>query len=169
LMAPQLLMSSMSIVVFPHVSATHQSGERPRVHATFAAYAAGAVAMSALLFVLAGPAVDLLFGGEFAGATSALRLLAIATVARALRQFPLEVLRGIGRPGLTSIAEAANWLLVLTAVPAGAAIGGLQGAAAGVVVVSYGSLAVLAALTIRAGLMPSLARRARIETAEAPA
>jgi O-antigen/teichoic acid export membrane protein len=170
LMAPQLLISSMSIVIFPHVSAAHQSGERPRVNATFAAYAAGAVAMCVALFVIAGPAVDVLFGGEFAGATTALRLLAIATVARSLRQFPLEVLRGIGRPGLTSVAEAANWLLVLTAVPAGAAMGGLQGAAMGVIVVSYGSLLVLTLLTVRAGLMPSFALRdVRPRQAEAPA
>lgn len=59
---------------------------------------------------------------------------------------------------MTSIAEAANWLLVLTAVPLGARLWGLEGAAAGVIVVSYGSLAVLAALVARAGLMPSLAR-----------
>ncbi len=170
LMAPQLLISSMSIVIFPHVSAAHQAGERPRVNATFAAYAAGAVAMCLVLFALAGPAVDVLFGGEFAGATTALRLLAIATVARSLRQFPLEVLRGIGRPGLTSVAEAANWLLVLTAVPAGAAMGGLQGAAMGVIVVSYGSLLVLTLLTVRAGLMPSFALRdVRPRQAEAPA
>lgn len=170
LMAPQLLISSMSIVVFPHVSASHQSGERPRVTATFAAYALGVAAICAALFLFAGTAVDVLFGAEFAGATAALRLLAIAAVARSLRQFPLEVLRGIGRPGLTSIAEAANWLMVLTAVPAGAAIGGLQGAAVGVVVVSYGSLLVLAALTLRAGLVPSLSlRRPRPGAAEATA
>jgi O-antigen/teichoic acid export membrane protein len=112
--------------------------------------------MAAGLFALADPAVDLLFGASFAGAAGALRLLAFAMVGRALRQFPMDVLRGIGRPGLTSLAEASNWALVLTAVPAGAAIGGLQGAAAGVVVVSYGSLAVLTLLTMRAGLMPSL-------------
>lgn len=155
LMAPQMLMSSMSIVMFPHVSATHQSGERPRVHAAFVVYTAAAVALATVVFVGARPAINLLFGAEFADADGALRLLAIAVVGRAVRQFPLEVLRGVGRPGLTSVAEAANWLLVLVAVPLGARLGGLEGAAAGVVVVSFGSLAVLAALTMRAGLMPS--------------
>lgn len=158
LMGPQLLMSSMSIVVFPHVSATHQAGERPRINGTFALYAAATAAMAALLVAGAEPAIRVLFGAEFAGAAPILRLLAVATVARSVRQFPLEVLRGVGRPGMTSIAEAANWLLVLTAVPLGARLWGLEGAAAGVIVVSYGSLAVLAALVARAGLMPSLAR-----------
>jgi O-antigen/teichoic acid export membrane protein len=170
LMAPQMLMSSMSVVVFPHVSATHQSGERADLNAAFAAYATAIVVVTIGVLTFAGTAIDVLFGAEFAGAAPALRMLAIATLARCVRQFPLEVLRGVGRPGLTSIAEGANWLLVLTAVPAGAAIGGLQGAAAGVIVVSYGSLAVLTALMMRAGVVPSFARRARrIEAAEAAA
>jgi O-antigen/teichoic acid export membrane protein len=152
------------------VSATHQSGERPDMNVAFAAYATAIVIVTIGVLTFAGTAIDVLLGAEFAGAAPVLRILAIATLARCVRQFPLEVLRGVGRPGLTSIAEGANWLLVLTAVPAGAAIGGVQGAAAGVIVVSYGSLAVLTGLTMRAGLMPSLARRARrIETAEATA
>ena len=170
LSAPQLLMSSMSVVVFPHVSAAHQSGERPRVNALFAAYAAGTVLMAIAVCVLAGPAIRLLFGGDFAGAAPVVRLLAFATMARSVRQFPLEVLRGVGRPGLTSIAETANWLLVLTIVPAMAAFGGLQGAAIGVVCVSCGSLLVLIALMLRAGLMPELRlRELRLGSAEAAA
>jgi O-antigen/teichoic acid export membrane protein len=170
LMAPQLLISSMSIVMFPHVSAAHQAGERPHVYGAFAAYGAAALVLSMLLVTAAAQLVDLLFGAEFAGAAPVLRLLAVAVVARSLRQFPLEVLRGVGRPGLTSIVEASNWLLVLTAVPAGAAIGGLQGAALGVVAVSYGSLAVLIVLMLRAGLVPGFARRAvGVPAAEATA
>ena len=73
-------------------------------------------------------------------------------------------------PGLTSIAETANWLLVLTVIPASAALGGLLGAAIGVVGVSCGSLIVLVALLLRAGVMPELRLRTRaLERAEAAA
>jgi len=60
LAAPALVASSIGMVVFPQVSATHQSGERPRLHATFAVHAGLVIALAGALFVLAGPLVGLL-------------------------------------------------------------------------------------------------------------
>jgi hypothetical protein len=74
-------------------------------------------------------------------------------VALALRSFPVEVLRGIGRPGLTSVGEAGNWLFFLCAVPAGAYLAGVTGTAAGVALASALSLVLLFALVWRAGLL----------------
>jgi O-antigen/teichoic acid export membrane protein len=153
LAAPALVASSIGLVVFPHVSATHQSGERPRLHATFALHAGSVIALAAVLFVLAGPLVTVLFGDSYADAAPALRWLAVGAVAASIRAFPLDVLRGVGRPGLTSLAEAANWLFFLPAIPVGAARGGLIGVAAGVAVASYASLAVLVLLVWRSGVM----------------
>jgi O-antigen/teichoic acid export membrane protein len=146
---PGLFASSLGMVLFPQVSASHQAGERPQLQATFALHVAVMIAISAGLVVFARPAVTLLFGASYAGAAMPLRLLAVGSVAVSVRSFPVEVLRGIGRPGLTSVAEAANWVLFLLAVPVGATAGGLSGAAAGMAAASYGSLAVLGLLIWR--------------------
>ncbi len=152
LAAPTLVAWSIGLVVFPHVSATHQAGRRPQLHATFALHATVVAVLAALLFVFAYPIVTMLFGQDYAAAVPALRLLAIASVAMSIRSFPMEVLRGIGRPGLTSIAEAANWVLFLVAIPIGAQTGGLLGTAAAVAVAGYASLGVLVVLMWRSGV-----------------
>jgi len=152
LAAPRLLTASVSMVAFPQVSAAHVAGVRPKLRALFTLYVLAATLPAIALFTLASPIVALLFGGEFGGAAPVLRLLALSAMAMSLRAFPLEVLRGVGRPGITSIAEIANWGLFVVAVPAGVAIGGLQGAAAGVAVSSFGSLAVIAVLSMRSGV-----------------
>jgi O-antigen/teichoic acid export membrane protein len=105
----------------------------------------------ALLWVLAEPAVTLAFGGEFADAAPSVRLLCVAAAAMSIRQMPLDVLRGTGRPGLTTIAEACNWACFLVAVPLGAHWSGLSGAAAAVAVAGCVSLGVVCALALRGG------------------
>ncbi len=168
LAAPTLVAWSIGLVVFPHVSATHQAGGRPRLGATFALHATIVIVLAALLFVFAHPVVTLLFGERYAAAASTLRLLAVASVAISIRSFPIEVLRGIGRPGLTSIAEAANWLLFLVAIPLGALAGGLAGTAAAVAAASYASLGVLLLLMWRSGVF-ARTERAMAEPLEAAA
>ena len=149
LAAPAIVASSIGLVVFPHVSASHQAGERPRLQATFALHAGLVIALAVLLIVFAHPTVTLLFGERYAGAAAPLRLLAAASIAISIRAFPIEVLRGINRPGLTSIAEAINWVLFLVAIPIGAIVGGMAGTAAAVAVASYASLGVLVLLMWR--------------------
>ncbi len=165
LAAPALVASSVGMVVFPQVSATHQAGGRPRLQATFAVYALTVTALSAMLFVAAPQIIELFFGARYADAAPALRLLSIASVMLALRSFPVEVLRGVGRPGLTTLAEVANWVLFLALVPAGAALGGLAGTAVAVTIASTLSLGVLVAIIARAGLFTA-ARRQVVLSAE---
>ncbi len=167
LAAPGLVASSIGMVVFPQASAAHQSGRRPQLHATFALHAAAVIAMAALMVVLARPLITLLFGDSYAGATLALRLLALGAVASSIRAFPIEVLRGVGRPGLTSIAEAANWLCFAIAIPLGATFGGLTGVAAAVAAASYASLLALALIAWRAGFVTRPAAAPRIDALEA--
>jgi PST family polysaccharide transporter len=167
LAAPGLVASSIGMVVFPQASAAHQSGRRPQLHATFALHAAAVIAMAALMVVLARPLITLLFGDSYAGATLALRLLALGAVASSIRAFPIEVLRGVGRPGLTSIAEAANWLCFAIAIPLGATFGGLTGVAAAVAAASYASLLALAVIAWRAGFVTRPAAAPRIDALEA--
>lgn len=170
LAAPNLVASSMGMVVFPQISAAHQSGERPRVAATFALHTGAIAAIAAALAVFAAPAVTLVFGQEYADSAQVLRLLIVGAVAMAIRHFPLEVLRGMGRPGLTSLAEGANWSICLVALPAGAALGGLTGVAAAVAVAGVCSLAVLSAIVLRSGVLVDDGIPGRdLETAEVAA
>lgn len=169
LAAPSLVASSISMVVYPHVSAVHQAGARPQLEATFIVYAAAVAAIALTLGAFAGPIVSLFFGDAYAGAATALRFLAIASVALSLRQFPIEVLRGVGRPGLTSVAEAASWAIFLCAIPIGGALGGLTGTAAAVAVASVLSLCVLALLIWRSGAFARTAASMRGEALEAAA
>ncbi len=155
LAAPGLIASSMGMVVFPQASAMHQSGKRLQLQATFALHAGAVAVLSVLLIVFARPLVTLLFGSSYSGGVTALRFLAAGTIFAAIRGFPIEVLRGIGRPGLTSIAEGANWVLFLIAVPIGAVTGGLAGTAAAVAAASCASLGVLVVLIWRSGAFAS--------------
>jgi hypothetical protein len=72
----------------------------------------------------------------------------------------VEVLRGIGRPGLTSLGEAVNWALFLAIVPACAIAGGVLGTAAGVAIASTCSLVALAFIALRAGVLTREAQSA---------
>jgi O-antigen/teichoic acid export membrane protein len=168
LAAPSLVASSIGMVVFPQVSASHQAGERQHLQATFALHVCAVTALALLLFAFAGPIVTLLFGGQYADAVPALRFLALGSIAVSIRAFPIEVLRGVGRPGLTSIAEAANWATFLVAIPIGAATGGLIGTAAAVAGAGFASLGVLVVLIWRSGAMEAVRPPAlRVEAAEA--
>lgn len=169
LAAPSLVASSISMVVYPHVSAAHQSGTRPQLEATFLVYAAAVAFIAITLGAFAGPIVTLFFGQPYADAATALRFLAVASVALSLRSFPIEVLRGVGRPGLTSIAEAASWAIFLCAIPIGGAMGGLAGTAAAVAAASVASLGVLALLIWRSGAFARAAASFRGDPAEVPA
>lgn len=160
LAAPTLVAWSIGLVVFPHVSARHHAGQRPQLRATLALHVSVVVVLAGLLFAFARPVVTLLFGESYADAVPVLRLLAVASVAISTRSFPIEVLRGIGRPGLTSIAEAANWALFLGAIPLGAVAGGVLGTAAAVLFASYASLGVLLWLIWRGRVFGDASERA---------
>lgn len=164
LAAPRLVTASIGMVVFPHVSAAHLAGERPRLRAMGALYVLAAVVPAVVLLAGAQPAVHLLFGSEYGGAVRVLQLLAVSSLALALRAFPSEVLRGLGRPGLTSIAEVASWAMFLASGALGAWLGGVEGVAAGASVASVLSLAVTCALAYRSGVfaMPGVGRQMEV-------
>ncbi|HYM15521.1 MAG TPA: hypothetical protein VEZ14_08170 [Dehalococcoidia bacterium] len=146
LAAPTLLTSAVGLVMFPHVSTSHLAGERARFRATFFAQLGAVTAVALLLVAFAHPAIVTLFGSDYASGAEVLRLLAVASVALSARSFLIEVLRGLGRPGLTSLAEIVNWALFLVAAITGALAGGLVGTALAVTVASFASLGVLGAL-----------------------
>jgi O-antigen/teichoic acid export membrane protein len=164
LAAPRMLTASISMVVFPQISAAHQAGAPMRLRPMLLLYSVAAVAPALMLVVGAGPAVHILFGEPYAGAVPVLRLLALSSLALSLRAFPTEVLRGAGYPGVTSVAEALNWVMFVAAVGCGA-LAGLEGVAAGVVAASVGSLAVTAVLAMRSGVFEAPASQQTMKAA----
>lgn len=151
LAAPRLITAALSMVFFPHVSASHLAGEPARLRAMAMAYALGAIVPALVLAAFARPAVVGLFGAEYAGGVPVLQLLSISALALALRAFPSDLLRGRGRPGLTSIAEAASWVAFLALAAGGAWLGGVEGVAAGAAIAGVLSLAITTAMAYRCG------------------
>ena len=102
----------------------------------------GAIAWSVLVIALAPSILDVLYGSDFRSATSALRVLAVASVVSAIWRFAEAELfgLGIGRPAALATAVAACLVVLLTAAlasagPVSGAIASLVGYTAGLIVV----------------------------------
>jgi len=163
----RLVVTSVGLVVFPETRASHVAGtSNAAVGAmiAFAVVASGIVATG--LWIAAGPLAVLVFGDGFRAAGKVAAILATGEVARACYVLLLEMLRGAGRPALTTSAEAVNWALFTGAVIAAASLGGLVTIATGIAVASFGSRAALLILGLRAGALGFLVGRA---PASAPA
>jgi O-antigen/teichoic acid export membrane protein len=104
----------------------------------------------------AGPLVHQLFSAKYAGAVTVLRIMLIGEVVRAGSQLLSEVLRGSGRHGLPSVVQAIDWVAFIALVTAGSAVGGLHGAAVGVVLTNFLTAAVLFGLAARTGALRSI-------------
>ncbi|MHB8642686.1 MAG: lipopolysaccharide biosynthesis protein [Gaiellaceae bacterium] len=131
LAASRMLTTSSALVVFPEASSAHLHGGVPRVRGTIAAVTLATAALAAVLWLVATPLTTLVFGHDFGGAASILRLLAIGEVGLIAYVLLGEAIRGSGRPGLTTVAEAVNWTVFLAATTLGATFGGIEGVAAG--------------------------------------
>ena len=138
--APRLAVSAVALVAFPRASAGHHVGERIPARQMLVLSMAAAVAFALFAFVAARPVVGLLFGRSFGPAATVVQILAVGEIARSPHEVAIEFLRGIGRPGLTSVAEGANWIVFCTFAVLGAKFGGLDGAAAGMSAASIVSL-----------------------------
>jgi O-antigen/teichoic acid export membrane protein len=157
----RLLSTSAALVVYPHVSSAHLGGAPQKVRSTIVLTVCAAAASALVLWFLAGPLVTGFFGARFSGAAHVLRLLALGEIARTAYLLLIEALRGLGHPGLTTIAESANWLVFLAAVTLGAAAGGLIGLAFAIALASFLSLGLLLVISWRSdALTPIFGRQA---------
>jgi O-antigen/teichoic acid export membrane protein len=145
----RVLTSAVAAVVYPEASAARLSGDPQRVRGLILLTVATTSAGAALLWVLAQPLTVALFGQSFAAAAGIARVLAVGEIARSAYVLVIEALRGSGRPGLTTVAESANWVVFLVAVSVGAAADGLMGVAIGLAIGCFASLGILLALAAR--------------------
>ena len=160
LSAPRLLTTGAGLVLFPTASSEHHQGRPPLLRSPMIASLALNAIAAAVLAAAAGTIVNHLFSAKYADATTVLRIMLIGEVVRAGTQLLAEVLRGSGRHGLPSIVQAFDWVAFLALVTVGSAIGGLHGAATGVVLVNFASFAVLLALAARTGALRGILGRA---------
>jgi PST family polysaccharide transporter len=151
-----LVVNEVALPAFAH--ARHQTAQLPR-RAADALALTGAIALpiSAIIFVLARPLVEVLYGSRWSGATSALALLGVFGAVRILLVLINNMQAALGRTrGVLGVQI--TWLVAL--VPAliiGVNLDGIRGAALAQEVVGVGIVLPLALVLVsRAGCGPIL-------------
>lgn len=168
LSAPRLLTTGAGLVLFPTASSEHHAGRPPLLRSPMVASLALNALVAVVIAAAAGPLVHHLFSAKYADAVTVLRIMLIGEVVRAGTQLLAEVLRGSGRHGLPSVVQAIDWVAFIALVTAGSAIGGLHGAAVGVVLVNFLTAAALFGLAARAGVLKGILGRAPTVVEKAP-
>ena len=153
LSAPRLLTTGAGLVLFPTASSEHHQGRPPLLRSPMIASLALNALVAVVLAAAAGPLVHHLFSAKYADAVTVLRIMLIGEVVRAGAQMLGEVLRGSGHHGLPGIVQAFDWVAFIAIVTAGSAIGGLHGAAVGVVIVNFLTAGLMVGLAMRAGTL----------------
>ena len=101
-----------------------------------------------------------LFGSAFDDAIPMARILLIGALFLSLRRVLTDGARGLGRPGIGTVAEVASWVVLLPAVAVAAAFGDATDMAVAVSVAAFVGLAVIiAGLVVRPGVAEDGAAR----------
>lgn len=138
----RLIGYGVGVAAMPEVARASSEDQRAAARRFVALGVLILVPLTALLLILMGKLVPALFGGEYADAIGPARLLLLGALAFAIRRVVGDCLRGLGKPGLTSVVEFGSWPLLL----GGAAVGtraGLTGVAYGLLVAQVAALAAL--------------------------
>ncbi len=147
---PRFISASVGAIAFPRAAHDREtSGRRTMWQFTFF-IAVITIAMIIPLELAAGWLVPFFFGSQFDGAIGVTRILAIGALFLAIRRVLTEGARGIGFPGLGSMAEAGSWLTLVPLLAILMPRYGLKGAASSIVISSALSLAILVVALLRA-------------------
>ena len=107
---------------------------------------------AATIVVTARFVVPALFGNEFAPAVGTVQILAIGITLASLRQVLGDCLRGLGRPGASTVAELVSLVVALVALAIFIPLFGIEGAAIGVSTSYAAALAVVMAMARGSGI-----------------
>ena len=143
---PRLLTQSLGLTASSEVAGSSDAQRRATARGFFITavllVVITVVATEALLPML----ISVLFGEAFLPALAASRVLLLAAAVIGLRRLVTDLVRGLGRPGVESIAEITSWPLLLAGgalvLGAGALGGGIEAVAAVVLAASTVSLVV---------------------------
>ncbi len=163
---PKFIAQSVGMVAYPYVARHPDEATRRRTMWRFAVMssivcAAVVVVMELVLSRL----IPLLFGNAFSAATPVARVLLIAGFLISVRRILSDGARGIGKPGVGTIAEVTSWVLLVPSLLVCVHFG-LQAVAWGLTVGAAVAVAVLLALLLG---RPRLGRQATYDAARDPA
>jgi O-antigen/teichoic acid export membrane protein len=122
--------SAIAIHTFPDVAAADRSALAGLVRRRIVITVAGLLPLAMLAALLAPLLIPVVFGQEFRPAVQAAQILVAAQAFRALAYVLADVARGLGRPGLPSMAEMAGVAATVGLLPLVVPELGIEGAAA---------------------------------------
>lgn len=114
--APAILLSGLGTIALPRVAGAPDRAARAaamRRMTILAVALAGATAVGTEIVV--GPLLPFAFGGSFAGAIPAARILIVAGFFLALRRILVVFLQGVGAPGHTGVGEVIALVVLVVA------------------------------------------------------
>jgi len=146
---PRFIAMSVGAIAFPRAAQDIEvSGRRTMWHYTFLTMAlAGALVVA--LEVAAGWLVPFFFGPDFQGAVVVTRILLIGAFFFAIRRVLTDGTRGIGLPGLGSVAELGSWISLVPLLAILMPRFGLNGVATAIAISSAFSLLILVVALLR--------------------
>lgn len=134
---------ALGMVAMPEVAKQRNSNAQRRVIVRFALYTLLlGCATAGVAVVWARPLVELVYGSQFSGAATPLRLLVLGGVAASLYRVIGDGLRGMGRPLIGTAAEVGSLAVGVPAILLLAPGSGVNGAAVAVGLASVAALGV---------------------------
>ena len=136
---PRIVAESAGKVMYPLLA--QRSGGAPRsrlLWGIFGGVTALNLMSSAVLFVAMSFLIRLFFGEQFSGATPVARVLLVGTTLVASRRILADALRGLGKPGISTLTEISMYPWLLAGAP--------------ILIGSMGVMGLAVALTVGYGL-----------------
>ena len=113
---PRAAAQSIAYIAYPRVAANPDRAEgRRAMWRYFFVGVAVTGAVVAFLVLTADKLVTFFFGAEFAGAVPVTRILLVGVFFSAIRRVLTDGLKGLGHPGIGTIAEVSFWIVLLPA------------------------------------------------------
>jgi O-antigen/teichoic acid export membrane protein/O-antigen ligase len=162
---PRVVAASVGMVAYPQVAAERdrQAARRAMWKFFFLGLTLSGLVVVALE-LMAGELISLLFGDDFAEATTIAQILLLASLFMAGRRVLTDGVNGLGHPGYGTIAEVTSWILLLPAVAILLPWFGAEGVALALAASWGASLLLLVGFALVAG-RPSGATRAKVADA----
>lgn len=153
---PRFVAQSVGMVAYPVVASqpNRRAAVREALHfLVIGSLLAGGIVL--ILEILASWMVPFFYGREFEAAIPLTRILLVGALFVSLRRLVSDVLRGMGRPGISSLAELVGWLVLAPCFCILVPSYGLQGVAWSVTISWGASLAVVCIPVVRVFRLPT--------------
>jgi O-antigen/teichoic acid export membrane protein len=153
---PRFVSQSIGVVAYPHVTAQHDPARARRSMWRFVFMSiAISAAVIAPLEVIAGWVVPTFFGEAFAAAVPIMQILLVSALFLSARRVLTDTSRGIGQPGLGTVAEIVSWVSLVPGIALLAPPYGALGVALAFTISAAISLMVLVVLVVSRRAVPA--------------